>query len=247
MPALDPGIPFPFTEARVRDLPEPPTGGRVRYRDAMLPGLILRVTPGARVFAWRTRGAEVTLGKWPSLSVEAARTKARTQVAPDPRAAVAAQRQARTAHTLADAWAALEANPTRRRDGAPLRPATLASYRAAWDLLRPALGPRPLAEITGEAVASLRGALMKRVGAAQTARALALLTVLMGGRAPRDAAGRIVRKPTVEARTRFLDASELGALLRGLEGEPRLWQIFWVCALLAPLRRGNLQRARWRI
>lgn len=240
--------PVAFTERLVREIPAPPPGSKVRYRDARLPGLALRVKGRAKTWVYYGKSAgrplEIRLGAWPAVPVDTARALAR-KVAADPQVAATAKREARTVHRLADAWAALEANPTRRRDGAPLRPATWASYQSAWNLLRPALGSRPLAEISGEAVASLRGALIKRVGAAQTARALALLTVLLGGRAPRDAAGRIVRKPAVEPRTRFLDAAELGALLRGLQGEPRLWQVFWLCALLAPLRRGNLQRARW--
>jgi integrase len=109
----------------------------------------------------------------------------------------------------------------------------------------PHLGARLMADITGEVVASLRGTLLRKVGPAQTRRALALLVVLLGGRMPRDANGRTVQKPSIDPRRRFMDSAELGALLRGLEAEPHLWRVFWVCCLLAPLRRGNLARARW--
>jgi len=236
---------FTFTEKRIRDLPEPPTGQRIRYKDDDCSGLILRVTPGARVFAFRVRAAEVTIGKWPAWTVEKARDHVRQRIAPDPKAAQAERRATREAQTLADAWAVLEANPTRRRDGAPLRPATWRSYVSAWGHLKPHLGARLLADITGEAVASLRGALLRKVGVAQTRRALALLVVLLGGRMPRDANGRTVQKPSIEPRRRFMDSAELGALLRGLDAEPQLWRVFWLCCLLAPLRRGNLARSRW--
>ena len=236
---------FTFTERRIRDLPEPAAGQRTRYRDDDCPGLILRVTPGAKVFAFRSRAAEVTIGKWPAWTVEKARAHVRSNVAPDPKAAQAARRADREALTLADAWDTLLVNPVRRRDGSPLRPATLRSYTAAWAHLRPHLGARLLADITGDAVASLRSTLLRAHGPAQTRRALALLVVLMGGRMPRDAQGRAIQKPSMEPRRRFMDSTELGALLRGLEAEPPLWRVFWLCCLLAPLRRGNLARARW--
>jgi integrase len=239
------GDSFTFTEKRIRDLPEPEAGQRIRYRDDDCPGLILRVTPGAKTFAFRSRAAEVTIGKWPAWTVEKARAHVRTNVAPNPKAAQAARRAEREALTLSDAWGALLANPARRRDGAPLRPTTLRSYKGAWEHLKPHLGPRRLDEVTGDAVKDLRAALLKKYGPAQARRALALLVILLGGRMPRDANGRVVSKPTMEPRRRFMDTEELGALLRGLDAEPPLWRVFWMCCLLAPLRRGNIARARW--
>ena len=90
-----------------------------------------------------------------------------------------------------------------------------------------------------------RDSLIKKHGKAQTRRALALLVVLLGGRMPSDEKGRAIKKPSMEPRRRFMDSAELGALLRGLEAEPPLWRVFWLCCLLAPLRRGNLARSRW--
>jgi integrase len=253
MPANDPATRFPFTEARIRDWPTPESG-RTRLHDASCPGLQCHVGAKRRGFYFRSKRAgsavELYLGPWPSVTVEAARAKVRGDreakgIAADPAAAAEARRAQREAQTVADAWAALEANPTRRRDGAKLRPATWRSYVSAWAHLKPHLGARLMADITGEAVASLRGTLLRKVGPAQTRRALALLVVLLGGRMPRDANGRTVQKPTIEPRRRFMDSTELGALLRGLDAEPMLWRVFWSCCLLAPLRRGNLARARW--
>lgn len=253
MPAADPSTRFSFTEARIRDWPAP-ASGRTRLHDTGCPGLQCHVGAQRRGFYFRSKRAgaavELYLGPWPAVTVEAARARVRGDreakgIAADPAAAAEARRAQREAQTLTDAWAALEASPTRRRDGAPLRPATWRSYQAAWNHLRPHLGARLLADITGEAVASLRGTLLRKVGPAQTRRALALLVVLLGGRMPRDAHGRTIQKPGIEPRRRYMDATELGALLRGLEAEPPLWRVFWLCCLLAPLRRGNLARARW--
>lgn len=240
---------FSFTEARIRAIPNPAPRVKVRYRDATCPGLALRVMGSMRAFIFYGkadgRPVEIRLGTWPTLTVEEARKLVRVQIAPDPTAAAEVKRSKREALTLMDAWEALAAHPTRRRDGAPLRPATWRSYQEAWEHLRPHLGARLMADISGEVVTNLRATLLRKVGAAQTRRALALLVVLMGGRMPRDSHGRTVQKPRIEPRRRFMDASELGAFLRGLAAEPPLWRVFWFCCLLAPLRRGNVAKARW--
>lgn len=236
---------FTFTERRLRDLPEPKSGVRLRYRDEDCTGLILRVTPGAKVFAFRNYTAEVTLGRWPAMTVEAARTLVRSKVAPDPAKAQAERRAKRDALTVRDAWDVLMAHPWRRDGRGPLRPATLITYKAAWGHLERHLGGHALADVDAATVLRLRAKLLKAHGSAQTRQALTLLVVLMGGRMPREASGRTVGKPTLEPRHRFMDSAELGALLRGLDAEPHLWRVFWLCCLLAPLRRGNIARARW--
>jgi integrase len=240
----DPKEPFPFTEARLRELPEPPSGKRTRYRDKDQPGLILRVTTGQKVFAFRNRAAEVTIGRWPTMTVEKARAQVRTKIAPDPVKAAREKRHRRQAATLRETWEELLANPVRRDGRGPLRPATLASYRDAWGHIESRLGGRILGEITGEDVASLRAAVAKNHGVAQARQAMALISLLMGG-LPRQANGRRVGRPSIEPRRRFLDASELGAILRGLEAEPHLWRGFLLCSLMAPLPGSNITSTLW--
>jgi integrase len=248
MPASSEKTRFNFTEARIRDWPKP-TSGRIRLKDASFPGLACYVTPTAKIFYFygkaNGRPVDVRLGKWPTMTVEAAQKKMREEVAPDPQAAQEEKRATRSAQTVADAWEALLAHPWRRDGKAPLRPATLVSYKAAWEHLKPHLGTRALADVDGRLVAEARNALLVKYGAAQTRRALALLVVLLGGRMPRDDNGRAIGKPTMQPRRRFMNAAELGALLRGLAAEPPLWRVFWMCCLLAPLRRGNIASARW--
>lgn len=240
--------PFPFTEARIRSWPIP-AEGRSRLRDAGCPGLQLYVTPTGKTFYFRSkvdgRSVEVRLGVWPTMTVEEARRKARAEVAPDPAKAQAAKRARREALTLVEAWEALLAHPMRRDGKGPLRPGSLESYKLSWRHLERTLGPRPLESITGQDVVRLRDRLLAEKGPARTRQVLALLVVLLGGRMPRDVNGRAVGKPTLEPRRRFMDAAELGALLRGLDAEPMLWKVFWLCCLLAPLRRGNIAAARW--
>mgnify|MGYP001600114988 CR=1 FL=1 len=248
MPAPKNGTRFPFTESKLKALRDPPARVKVRYKDSGCPGLSIRAMGKTRAWIYRSKVAgkaiEIRLGAWPAITVEDARRLAKT-VAPAPKAAQDAKRAQRIANTVGDAWKALLANPTRRRDGAPLRPATLRSYEAAWEHLKPHVGSRSLTEIDGEAAKSLRTTLLVKHGPAQTRRALALLVVLLGGRMPREANGRVVQKPTMQPRRRFMNPTELGALLRGLDAEPPLWRVFWLCCLLAPLRRGNIASAQW--
>jgi len=72
---------FRFTKSRLESLPPAPKGSRVEYRDADVNGLILRVTAGGvKTFSVsRKKHGEhfrVTLGRFPDLSVENARTMA---------------------------------------------------------------------------------------------------------------------------------------------------------------------------
>lgn len=73
---------FLFTEMVVAGLPSAPPGTRVRYRDTAVPGFVLRVTDrGIKTFKFRRKinrkVVEVTLGKWPELTVSLARQLAR--------------------------------------------------------------------------------------------------------------------------------------------------------------------------
>jgi integrase len=73
---------FAFTEKRIRDLPFA-ADGRVEYADAEVDGLQLRVGTEAKSFFVRARPSggrveRVTIGRFPKVSVEAARLRART-------------------------------------------------------------------------------------------------------------------------------------------------------------------------
>jgi integrase len=211
--------------------------------------LALYLTPGARVFYFYGkadgRPVEVRLGVWPTMSVEQARDKVRTKVAPDPVAAQRERTAGRETATVSERWDALLLNPYRKRDGDPLRPATLASYKEAWLLLAP-LHARRVDHVSHDEVIAFRNTTKAAHGPSATRRALALLSVLLPKGLPKDEDNpRRTILPKVAPRKRYLDPRELAALLRGLDAEPPIWRIFWICALVAPLRRGNLAEARW--
>lgn len=81
-PAADIGSRFNFTTERLRNLPA--RASRYEVRDTEVNGLVLRVTPaGVRSFsvvAWvpaRQRPERVTLGRFPTVSIDTARKRAR--------------------------------------------------------------------------------------------------------------------------------------------------------------------------
>ncbi|ELB7114959.1 site-specific integrase [Salmonella enterica] len=72
---------FKFTKVKIESLPPAPKGGRTEYRDSEVSGLLVRVTAGGvKTFSVsRKKHGEhfrVTLGRFPDLSVESARTQA---------------------------------------------------------------------------------------------------------------------------------------------------------------------------
>jgi integrase len=247
MPTAPANTRFPLTEAAIRKWPAP-DAGRVRLKDTGCPGLCIYITPGARTFYFygkdHGRPVEVRLGVWPTMTVELARKQARS-IAPAPAAAQQAKRMGRQCLTLAEAWQALLDAPYRQKDGRALRPATLASYRESWLLLTPLHG-RKLDTFERTEVAALRHKLEKDHGASATRRTLALLSRLLPNGLPSDPRNRrATLLPHVAPRERFLEGWELASLLRGLDAEPAIWRMFWICTLVAPLRRGNLAAARW--
>lgn len=254
MSAADP-LRFTFTEAKLRSITKP--DGRVRYRDTQVPGLVLRVTAGPAsqrlpqmAFAYRQkvegRDVEVTIGRWPTVTVEAARKRAK-EIAQAP-AQVAERRRARLAEgTVAEAWAS-----HLRVYGRDLRPSTRRDYDLAWKLLvEPVLGSRRVSDVTPADCRRMLNRAAEKHGEAMARKAVVVASLLFTALCD-DPASRLpfnptrgLERPHIEPRRRFFDSAELGALLRGLDAEAPLWRVFWLCCLMAPLRRGNIAAAKW--
>jgi len=239
-----------FTEARLKRLPTPKSG-RVRYRDNETPGLCLYLTPTMRKFYFRTRAAgsslELPLGEWPTLTVEAARQKAK-EIAPDPVAVAAKRKAVRDESTLAELWVWFD-----RHHIAHLRDSTTRRYQDSWRLhLEPALGAKRLSAIHRRDVQAMADSVASKSGNGAGRHACAVLSAMYHAAAKDDALrwkGDIptsgIRRPKVASRSRFLQPGELPAFLSALAEEPPLWRLFWTCCLFVGLRRGNVASARW--
>ncbi len=253
MPAADPKKRFKFTEATLKALPTP-KAGRVRYRDSDCPGLSLYCTnkgegKGKRlVFYFRSRIAEIPLGESPALTVEEARKKVKTSIAPDPAAAAAKRRAIREESTLAELWAWFDLHHV-----AHLRESTQRHYRDSWRLhLLPALGAKQLSAIHRRDVQAMADDVTTITGKGAGRHVCAVLSAMYHAAAKDEALqfkGDIpttgIRRPKVASRARFLQPGELPAFLAALAEEPPLWKLFWTCCLFVGLRRGNVASARW--
>lgn len=144
-----------FTETRVKALTAPP-GARIDVPDAEVPGLRLRVSATAKngkiSRSWtllrRVDGklSRVTLGKWPAVTVDAARTRARVllgQIAEGRNPAAEKKRERHKDRTLAEAFDGyLEARRLK------LKPRTIACYKDDYRLTLACLADRPITSIT---------------------------------------------------------------------------------------------------
>lgn len=247
MPArvTDPTAPHKLTAPSVAALPTRAT--RYEVRDTAPGGLRVRVTPnGVKSFAvlYRPKGSgrlrRLTLGVFPAVTPEAARAAAlRAKGAAagghDPAGAVAerrvAERAAKATRTAAPLPATVADLAKRyfEKSRGRLGPRTVTLYR---DLLRvhvlPALGARPVAELTTADVSGLHAAMHDRRTVADTA--LRLVSTLCRfaereGLRPRGSnpAADVARYVTAAdaRRERYLDGAEVGRLLAALDRAER--------------------------
>ena len=227
-------------------------------------GLFLLVTPsGGRLWrlAYRFDGKQKQLafGSYPEIGLKRAREKrdaAKALLAEGIAPAEQARRdkavqQAASANTfslLADEYLAkLE------REGRA--PATLAKVTWLLSLARPALGERPIAEITPPEVLQV----LKKIeatGRLETARKLQTyigtvfryaMATLRATSDPTVALKGALSTPVVKNRAAIIDPEELGAFLRAIEGYQGQPSTFYALQLLPYLfvRPGELRRAEW--
>jgi integrase len=227
-------------------------------------GLFLLVTPsGGRLWrlAYRFDGKQKQLafGSYPEIGLKRAREKrdaAKALLAEGIDPAEQARRdravqQAASANTfslLADEYLAkLE------REGRA--PATLAKVTWLLSLARPALGERPIAEITPPEVLQV----LKKIeatGRLETARKLQTyigtvfryaMATLRATSDPTVALKGALSTPVVKNRAAIIDPEELGAFLRAIEGYQGQPSTFYALQLLPYLfvRPGELRRAEW--
>ncbi|WP_198368524.1 tyrosine-type recombinase/integrase [Roseomonas rosulenta] len=145
-------VPIAFTERRVSLLV--PQGGRTEYRDAEVPGLRMRVAGTAedpvRTWSYAKRiGAKFTrtsIGRWPAVSVAAARNRARElagMVAGGKNPAEERRAERASTITLREAF-----NGYMKARGSRLKPLTVCTYESDVKSVFSGQLDKPLATIT---------------------------------------------------------------------------------------------------
>ena len=241
---------FPFSKRRLEALPTP-QGGRVYWYDTQAAGLAICVMPsGAKSFYvvkfYDGAKKRISLGKFPEVTVENARTSARELVGEiakgnDPHAVRLAKCHEQTIDGLFAFW--LENAKAR---GVKTWGEDENRYKR---FLKP-WGNRKLSAIKKSDVAALFAKVTTENGRYAANRLLALVKSMfhkapdMGFTGPDPTAG--VKKHREERRDRFLHADELKSFFVALFAEPNatLRDLLLVC-LLTGARKTNVMEMQW--
>lgn len=259
---------FKFTKATIERLPLP-LDGRAEYADTEIAALRLRVTArGTKTFSallWvpRQRRLErVTIGKFPSVSVDVARATVRQDQGKVATGNNPAEER-RRAHEQATFG---EASDSYFADRAAAGVRRLADMRASWERY---LGPLPveerkphavqrakpqgsvdwskrkLSEITHERTKQLYRAIVATGKTTTANRVHELLRAIMNhaGVSPNPAEG-IARIPE-KKRKRFLSKEELARFIGAVDSAPQPWRDFFTVLLFVGYRRSAVAAMRW--
>lgn len=248
---------FSFTKEKLSALPLPGAGQRATYHDTKTTGLQLRVTAaGTKTYSVYRRikagqPERITLGKFPSMTVEQARKSAASLNSEIESGAspAAVKRTLKVELTFAQALEQYLPNK-RKRDGSHLADKTKSDY---MDLMRLYLGSiqdKKLSEIGRSDVKAIHIKATKK-SPAQADRTLAVVSAvfsymqgleLFTGVNP---ATRIQKNPA-PSRDRFLQADELTPFFKALsESTNEIMRDFFLLALLTGARRANVSAMRW--
>ena len=218
-----------LTERRIKTVRT--TQKPVELRDALVRGLELRVMPsGSKSWALRYRRTSdrkkrtISLGSYPAVSLDAARTCARQQhvdiaQGSDPAGAAKAYRAAPTFKDVATDWLAWK-----RQQGRSAAYLKRSTERLAKDVY-PLIGDTKACEVSKRDVAAIVEQAGHRGALTEANRLRALLHAILGwasgtGRVETNPAAGLPRPFEEKARERVLSDEEIRAIWTGLDAAP---------------------------
>jgi integrase len=242
-----------FTKAALDALKAPP-GQRLTVHDAKVAGLQIRVTPsGVKTFSLfrRVKGGNperVTLGRYPTMTIEVARKRAaQVNTVIETGANPAEVKRALKAEaTFADLFADYlerHAKPRKR---------TWREDKAKYErYLAKTLGPKRLSAIARSDIAAIHSTVSKEGHHVTANRVLALASGVFGWAVKAGTwttnPAKGVGKNTERPRARFLQASELPRFFSALAAEPNdTLRDYFLLSLLTGARRANVLAMKWR-
>ena len=233
----------------------PPEGVKGRtvkdtYRDATTPGLWLTVySTGRKVFSYVARvGGRVgrfTVGKWPDLTVEAARLAVKKLAGEIARGGnpMADRNRTRQEATLGEVFAAYLAHAQGRLKSWRAYEEVYLRYLSAWKTRR-------ISTIRRGDVAALHAQVGRDKGRYAANRLLALVSIVWNFarndlEIPVENAARGVKRFKEESRDRFLRADELRRFFAACEETEEPWGDFFRVLLLTGARKSNVMGMKW--
>lgn len=244
-----------FSKEKLAALPLPEAGKRAIYHDTKIQGLQIRVSAtGIKTFSVyrRMKGGQperVTLGRFPTMTVEQARRQAAAinaeiEAGASPAAVRRAVRQEPTFAQMFEQFLAEK----KKRDGSPISDKTKRDYSDVLRLYLEPIKSSKLSRITRADVKAIHSKASKK-SPAQADRALAIVSSVFNFAADLEffdginPATRIKKNPA-PSRDRFAQAAELPYLFAAIS-ESSLAD-FFLLALLTGARRSNVQAMAWR-
>jgi integrase len=242
-----------FTKAYLDGL-QAPQGARLTVHDSKVAGLQIRVTPnGVKTFSVfrRVRGGDperVTLGRFPTVTIEHARRQAAKvnntiESGANPAAVKRALKEESTFADLFADYLNRHAKPRKR---------TWKEDNAKYDrYLAKTLGPKRLSAIERSDVASIHSSISRDGHQVTANRVLALVSSVFGWAVkaglwttnPAKGVGKNAEQP----RARFLQSNELPRFFSALAEEPNhTLRDYFLVSLLTGARRANVLAMRWR-
>jgi len=240
---------FPFTTARLRNLPVP-AKGKTYHHDAKTKGLCVCVRATGSViyefYKWIDgRPRRIRLGRFPDLPIDAARKAAVAlagEVAKgrDPAADRREKREAATLQELFDYWMETYARQKKK---------TWRDDDRIFNKYFGRLKTKRLTDVKTSAVLKWHSDLGKKHGPYQANRARALLSAMWASAKHLDCEAnnpcQDVAKFKEESRDRYLQPAEMRRFFQALTEEQPLWRDFFLLCLFTGARRGNVAAMRW--
>lgn len=244
-----------FSKERLAGLPIPEAGKRATYHDTKIQGLQLRVSPtGIKTFSVyrRMKGGQperVTLGRFPTMTVEHARRQATVINAEIEAGAnpAAVRRAIREEPAFVEMLAEM-LEKKKKRDGSPITERTKKDYLDTARLHLVSIANSKLSHISRSEVKAIHTKVSKS-SARQADKAVAIISSTFNFASDHEHFSGInpasrIQKNAVVSRDRFAQAKELPYLFAAI-GESSLAD-FFLLALLTGARRSNVQAMAWR-
>ena len=248
---------FSFTKEKLIALPLPAAGQRATFHDTKTTGLQLRVTAsGTKTYSVYRRlkagqPERITLGKFPSMTVEQARKSAAdlNSVIESGASAAAVKRSVKAELTFGEAFDDF-LERKRKRDGTPISDKTKRDYSDLLRLYLDGIKRKKLSAIERSEIKAIHFKTTKK-SAAQADRVVAVVSSvftfmmaheLFSGQNP----ATLIQKNPAPSRDRFLQADELTPFFKALsESANIVMRDFFLLALLTGARRANVCAMRW--